>query len=383
MKQLLTSLNKLENFKESLTEFFERETCATSTKINYLNAFKTLLKFSNKKTYTEKDLIKFRNAMTDEESEIHKSSNTASSYFMMVRKILVFLNEKFGWNQDFMKVKPPKNHRQITVEPSELIKPEEVETLISHCKNDRDKTLIALLYETGLRISEALNIKLKDVEIKETHINIYIRNSKTAKRNVTLVNSQPYLISWLNNHPFRDDKERYLFITLQKNEKLYKYGQKLSYWGAFRMLKKLCKRAGMRDINLHLFRHTAATKDALEKMNPKLMNKKYGWSPQSKTPLIYINISDTDLEQYELENKGIIEEEKKKKEEGLKPRKCPRCYVKNVSIAKFCINCGSALSEKVVKDTTEERLDRLERMIEEFLEQQDIKYFGLYSDDED
>ncbi len=43
--------------------------------------------------------------------------------------------------------------------PEEMLSEEEVKKLIDACRNQRDKTIIALLWDTGMRIGELLNLK--------------------------------------------------------------------------------------------------------------------------------------------------------------------------------------------------------------------------------
>ncbi|NUQ79592.1 MAG: tyrosine-type recombinase/integrase, partial [Polyangiaceae bacterium] len=49
------------------------------------------------------------------------------------------------------------------LERKDLLTPEDVEKLLSVCHNTRDKAMIALLWETGCRVSEIGNLQLKHV----------------------------------------------------------------------------------------------------------------------------------------------------------------------------------------------------------------------------
>jgi ribosomal protein L40E len=288
----------------------------------------------------------------------------------------VWLCDKFNWDDtikdEFLKVKSPKITDKKVVESEELISADELHMLLRHANNSRDKCLIALCFEAGMRISEALTIKIKHIEILDTHMNIRLKGTKTenANRRITIIDSQNFVLNWLNDHPYRNDPESPLFVNISKN-----YGSPLRYDAAKGVMNRILKRAGLRHINWHLFRHTAATTEAVRGMNPKLMNKKFGWNPNSKTPFIYIALSENDLEEYELERKGIVIPEKEERERALEPKVCPRCGKINEATAIVCNQCGSALDPKILAQMIEEKDETFDTLKEELeqMKQQNIE----------
>ena len=59
--------------------------------------------------------------------------------------------------------------------PEDLLSEEEVKKLIENCKNLRDSTVIALLWDTGMRIGEFLGLRIKDITLTKTicHVKVY------------------------------------------------------------------------------------------------------------------------------------------------------------------------------------------------------------------
>jgi hypothetical protein len=69
-------------------------------------------------------------------------------------------------------------------------------------------------------------------------------------------------------------------------------------------------------------------------------------------PAVYLHISGEDVEGKILAAHGIIKrEEKKAREEELKPVECPRCKTKNPVGAKYCFTCSMILDQKLAVET--------------------------------
>lgn len=321
----------------------------------FLNAMKHLGKDLRRyKEITKEDILNFKLLLRDEKSDFYVKTVTLHHYIIALRLFCRWILEEkpeLGWDESLAEIKIPKKIDEKVVQPDELISTEELHKLLRSCLNRRDKALIALIFETGLRINEALNLKLKDIIVNDTHMALKIDGTKTkeSKRRVIVIDSQKYLMDWINDHPTNNDKESYLFISIGQN-----FGKPLGYLGAARQLKRIARRAGIRPIYWHLFRHTSATIEAVRGMNPKLMNKKYGWSPESRTPFIYINLSEKDLEDYELERRGIKVPEKEEREKALEPKVCPRCAKINEVTALVCNICGCALDPSVIAQERDE-----------------------------
>ncbi len=67
--------------------------------------------------------------------------------------------------------------------PEEMLNEEEIKKLIEVCRNQRDKTIIALLWDTGMRIGELLNLKIKDISLTENISHVRV-SGKTGDRQV-------------------------------------------------------------------------------------------------------------------------------------------------------------------------------------------------------
>ena len=117
----------------------------------------------------------------------------------------------------------------------------------------RDSLILELLYSTGIRVSELINIKIKDINMNNRTIKIL---GKGNKERYVLFGS--YLIEILNLY-LKDGR-----IKLQKKETDYlilnHLGNKITDRGVREIINKIIKK-GELDFNIspHVFRHTFAT----------------------------------------------------------------------------------------------------------------------------
>lgn len=232
--------------------------------------------------------------------------------------------------------------------PSQLLTEDEVQKLIDSVDNPRDKAFIITLYESGARIGEIGAMRIKDVTFEDRYTVLILRG-KTGSRRVIVVASTPYLNTWIQNHPLRDDSNAPLWINMGTVNR-YK---PMSYPALAKILKVAAKKAGLKKrVTPHKLRHSRATFLAT-KLTEAQMNQIFGWKQGSEMPSIYVHLSGRDVDEAILGVYGLkkIEEEKPK----LTPRICPRCGYSNAYDAKFCSRCGLALDIKAAAQIEEAR----------------------------
>jgi len=135
--------------------------------------------------------------------------------------------------------------------PDELLNENDIAKLIENCRNQRDKVIIALLFDTGMRVGELLNLRVKDISLNKESPSYVIVDGKTGQRRATLVFSVPYLVNYLND--LKDSEpNRPLFLT--------SYKKPLDYSNVRKLLHDLKERAGIKKrLHAHLFRHSRAS----------------------------------------------------------------------------------------------------------------------------
>ena len=174
--------------------------------------------------------------------------------------------------------------------PDEILTQGEVQALITAATNERDKALIASLYESGCRIGELLGLQIKQIQQHQHGFQITVKG-KTGYRRLLLIACAPYLTTWLNQHPGREDPQKYLWVTGDYR------AQRLGYPRVCTILRNMAKRASVKKaVNPHNFRHSRATHLA-KHLTEAQMNLYMGWVQGSDMPATYVHLSGRDIDQ--------------------------------------------------------------------------------------
>jgi len=254
------------------------------------------------------------------------------------------------------------NLKRNELKEPEVLTEDEAQAMIDKAPKLRDKAFIAVLYEGGFRIGEILPAKLGDLQFDENGAKLRV-HGKTGGRTVRLITSAPLLARWVDEHPYKDSPEAPIWITLTKN--FQKKLQPMEYHYVTRMLKETAKKAGIKKrIYPHIFRHSAATRDA-RYLTESELKLKYGWAGGSDMAAVYVHLSGADLD-----NK-LLTIYAGRPVETIKPKFapiiCPKCGQENTPGQRYCGRCGAPLSaQELVKGTVE--IEELKKEISELKE---------------
>ena len=293
---------------------------------------------------TKEDLVKF---VRDIELRDDYSDWTKNDYKVALKKFYKWLK---GNGEEYPpEVKWIKSGRRIKNGklPDELITHDEVKAMADAATSLRDRAIVLTLYESGARAGELLNMKIKDV-VFDNYGALVMLNGKTGMRRIRLIASVPALSEWLSVHPFKNDKEAWLWLGVSPTNR----NERLSYAGLVKLLNELAKRANVnKPVNPHNFRHSRATELAKHLTEAQLCQV-MGWVQGSKQAATYVHLSQRDTDKAILSMYGLLEKEEK--EEGkLISVTCPRCGYKNYPGSKFCSRCGMALDVKAAMEADE------------------------------
>ena len=280
---------------------------------------------------------------------------TRNTFVVMLKKFYRWkLKELPAFIKD-MKVRIKENGKEV----DDLLTSQEVTALIENSKNARDKALISVLYDSGCRIGELINMRIKDLGFDEFGALLRV-TGKTGFRQVRIVgNSIAYLRAWLDNHPLRNDVNAFLFCNLSDSI----LGRHLTYADVYSIIRHAAKRAGIKKrIHPHLFRHTRATILA-SKVAEAPLEAQMGWVHGSRQTRTYVHLSLRDQDNAILKAYGIKVPENETIQED-KPKECPRCHTLNPSDAQYCRNCWMPFDIKTAIEI-EEKEREIERKIKE------------------
>ena len=159
--------------------------------------------------------------------------NAIKFFYREVLKIPQRINLKFA-----------KRSKKLPI----VLSREEIKNIIDTIKNPKHKLIISLAYGAGLRISEVVNLKVKDVNLEE--LTIHLKNAKGRKDRITIFpekikNNLQNLIAGKNLNDYLFESER---------------GGKLTERTAQKVFENALRRAGIKkDATFHSLRHSFAT----------------------------------------------------------------------------------------------------------------------------
>jgi len=175
----------------------------------------------------------------------------------------------------------------VSVKEIPALNRDEVDRMIEYARNPRDKAIIAVLFDSGARVEEILNVRLKSDHLfwKENIgcFMIRLEFSKTKPRTISLPLSTKYIKDWLKMHPAKGNPQAQLFPMTYPSLKM--------------MIKRLGAKTLNRRVTPHMMRHSSATFYANKLKNPFKLCYRYGWTMASK-----------EVNRY-LDREGILEEE--------------------------------------------------------------------------
>jgi len=304
-----------------------------------------------KKQDVEELVIKLNN---NNYSEASKSDFKKILKFYMRWLKFGKLDGKYPEEVEWIKTTIKKNNEKV---PEQILTQKEVELIANQAENSMERAFVLCLYETGCRIGEFLNMRIKDISFDQYGCYILV-SGKTGWRRVRVLDYSKDLISWLDSHPFKSNPESFVWVN-PKNQK------RLLPDDANHMLKNLAKKAGIaKACNPHAFRHARATHLA-KILTEQQLKVYFGWAKDSGMASVYVHLSGEDVDESLLKAKGIKVE---KEREEVKPlvRICQKCNEPNSSLSHFCKKCGSPLDLKIVLELDEQR-KRFEELLRDFL----------------
>ena len=294
---------------------------------------------------------------------------TKKTYKIIIRRFFRWLHKTKGCNDiySWISLKVNMAERKLPSE-GDLLNELDIQKLLASAQHPRDKALISLLWESGARVSEIGNLCLKHISFDKNGVVLSVKG-KTGSRKIRLISSTPYLMAWVNNHPFRNDSNSPLWI----NVGCVNYNKQLKYGNLRKILRILTAKAEIKKkCNPHLFRHSRATYMA-NHLTEFQMNQYFGWIQGSDMPSTYVHMSGRDIDDAILTMNGVKTEELKKESQML-PRICPRCDTINAYDSKYCSKCAGILDlkfameleqrqqeEMKMRNSTDELMNRLLR----------------------
>lgn len=159
----------------------------------------------------------------------------------------------------------------------------------------RNKAILELMYATGLRISEVVNLEFKNIDFEDCIVRVM---GKGSKERIVPINSIALdaLDNYIKNYRedlLKNDVNNYLFLN--------NHGKQMTRQGVFKMLKSEVEKKNIKkDVSPHTLRHTFATHLLDHGADLRIIQELLGHSDISTTQ-IYTHLTNDKLHQDYLE----------------------------------------------------------------------------------
>ncbi len=197
--------------------------------------------------------------------------------------------------KNILRQKEEKRHQ-----PKTLTK-DQVQQLLDACLNQRDRLLVWLLYESAMRIGEALALFVEDVDVAENCLHIYDRGALENEAEIKTIHAPrtidvssdliDEIVAYVGRAHTADVVTNHLFLKLSGE----RAKQAMTYEDVDSLFRRLRRKTGIVNVTPHLLRHTMLTQLAELGWPPELLQMRAGHASFQQTYQTYVHPSQQAL----------------------------------------------------------------------------------------
>ena len=282
-----------EKVEEFLNYLWIEKKYSSHTITSYQNDLKTFLKFCEKKKKSlpelnKEDLKEYLKFLKDS----YDSDKTISRHISSLRSFYKYLMiDKYIEKNPVSLIELPKLKKSLP----QVLSVEEIDQLLDIPLVDaysyRNKAMLELMYATGLRVSELVNLKTNDIDFTMANVRTI---GKGSKERIIPIGDYALNAVSIYYQNYRD-----LLCKHGKKEALFlnNHGEAMTRVGFFKIVKKLAKEKGIKTpFSPHTLRHSFATHLLDHGADLRSIQELLGHSDISTTQ-IYTHVSQEKLKE--------------------------------------------------------------------------------------
>lgn len=278
----------MEYIEEYLKYLLIEKKYSKNTINSYRNDLKELCLFYKNKNIAsldKKDILKFI------EKNKEKSDKTLSHFITTFRGFYKYLEiENIIKENPILSISQPKTKKTLP----KVLSISDVDNILNINLNDkydyRNKAMLELMYSTGIRITELINIKIHDLNINNCTLKVIGKGSKERIIPIGDI-ALKYIKIYIENYrsEFIKKNTDYLFLNSR--------GTLMTRQAFFKIVKKIAKEKNTKtDFSPHTLRHSFATHMLENGADLRTIQELLGHSDLSTTQ-IYTNVSNKFIEE--------------------------------------------------------------------------------------
>lgn len=270
-------IQKYEKIVNRFGNWMSQKRYSPNTVLTYTSSIKIFLRHYKNKNLdeiTEKDIIRFN------QEYILANGFSTTLQNQLISALKLFYKKYQNKHLDLENLERPKKSKTLP----EVLSIKEVEDLLYATHNLKHKMLLSIIYSAGLRIGEALNISLTNVDSQRMLIHIMHAKGKKDR----YVPLSPKLLVLLREYFKLYKPKRYLFEGSN--------GQQYSQSSARSILKMALQKTKItKRVTLHTLRHSYATHLLESGTDIRYIQELLGHN-SPKTTMIYTHVSSSKLQ---------------------------------------------------------------------------------------
>jgi integrase/recombinase XerC len=218
------------------------------------------------------------------------SKPSVDSYARTVNTFLMWLAKQGEGEAPVARVQRQRIPRRVV----EVLSREDIRNLEDAAPNERDKLIIRVLADTGIRLGELLGLRVEDIRQepgRKWYLKVLGKGDKER-----LVPIQPSLAARLDRYAKRTRKDSLSDRLFLGNRRQWRTGdyEPLTETGTQQMIRRLGLEVLGRRVHPHLFRHSFVTEQLRRGMTPTLVARIVGHSSLAMVDQVYQHLTVTD-----------------------------------------------------------------------------------------
>lgn len=269
-------MSHLETFK-TILELKRYSKSTINTYLNFLTVFKQFLiiDFPNLEKLDDKDVI------TTIIEVVRTKHYGISSQKQLIGAINLFYKEIFKRHINFSMIYPTRNEQFLP----HILSKTEIKSILNKTTNIKHKAILACIYGLGLRISEAINLKLNHID--SDRMLVHIHNAKGKRDRIVMLPNNLLILLRLYFKAYRPSD--YLFEGQKK-------GTSYSESSIRKILKNALNKSHIKKpIKVHTLRHSFATHLLENGTDIRIIQKLLGHK-NIKTTLVYTQVAESTIQ---------------------------------------------------------------------------------------
>lgn len=231
-----TQQSALRNIEEKLL----MRRYSESTVQTYVQMFKHFMRYyssKNPKDLSEEEIKAFMHDL------VKHNKIAQSTHNQYINAIKFYYEQVLGQEKKKYWLERPRKEQKLP----RVLSENDIVRLMTATKNLKHQIIIAVLYSTGMRRGEIVNVRLEDIDFERKQIRI--KGGKGKKDRVTLLSE--HMVSGLQ-HYLNRYKPKYWLI---ENSNRTKYSDN----SVGKVVRDLSRKVGLKDVTPHVLRHSFAT----------------------------------------------------------------------------------------------------------------------------